>query len=377
MWIASVRVRSTAQYDYDIVLGHEVYTVSDTSDSLDAYLVDTQSAPDSTVTHLSAPSFHPPQPLTPGSPKLQSMPDLAKQVTDLESSLIRTQSRLEAQTQTSRTLRLSAAAESKLRARCDDELATLSHAHAILRAQNATFEAELAQLRSLVQSSGTPEAAELVGVRQELMVLRKEREGLAKSLASVRADFEFTRGQYQIASGAAAESAGRVLELETENRGLRVRAESRAVEFRAMNEDRRVLELEGKVGVLRAEKEVREWEAGAWAKKVVGLGDEVRRLREEIGRREEQRVMGGAGGFGPGGRFELEEGEDGQVFLRMMGPGSGDDSVSEESSEDEEDEEERGHVIDIRSGGEEAVHQRTRESTTNPIQQPTADLGLQ
>ena len=319
-----------------------------------------------------------------------TMPDLIKHITDLEAVLTRTQARLSSSLLANRDLKLAAAVETRLRERCDEELATLSAAHAALQAQNQAMKTELELHRGTLSDLGTSPnfEAQYFRMRDSCEALTAQRDTLQKSLDSSRADFDFTRQQYQLASGAAAESARRVQELEAENLILSARAEARGKEFREMAEERQLGQLKGKITALEAGCRTREWEARVWAERVVRLDDEIRGLKHDLAQRPERGFGGAGSGFAQEERYEFARAPDGEVYLRMIGGKRGGSSGSEAEGWEDESEgegEEADVDVDEEDGGE-AVEgegkdgspavRLTREGTTNPIQQSTEDLGL-
>lgn len=120
-----------------------------------------------------------------------------------------------------------------------------------LREERTQLENELRGAREALVVCVNPDLAALEKAKEEGRAAVQQNDLLQKKVASLEANFEFTRHEYQLASGAAAESATRIVELEGEIQTLRQKASGEAVRLKGVtnkNEDeahvKRIAELE-------------------------------------------------------------------------------------------------------------------------------------
>jgi len=103
-----------------------------------------------------------------------------------------------------------------------------------LKDERKSLEEQLSQARAALESSINPEIAHLEAISAANRALTNDKNSLEKRLASMTADFDFTRQQYQLASSAAAEAAQRVSDLEAEAEILRRKASGEMVKAKQM-----------------------------------------------------------------------------------------------------------------------------------------------
>ena len=82
--------------------------------------------------------------------------------------------------------------------------------------KNAMLEAQLKESRDSLLHSPEPSVAEREGFHSQIRTLNETNAGLDKKIAILNNDLGYCREQYQTASNAAVEAAGRVSELEAE-----------------------------------------------------------------------------------------------------------------------------------------------------------------
>ncbi|KAI9847954.1 MAG: hypothetical protein M1837_001471 [Sclerophora amabilis] len=104
-----------------------------------------------------------------------------------------------------------------------------------LKVSKAQVETELGDARAALSGSTVPGVAELEQARSEARQAMAEKTRLEHRLATMTRDFEFTRTQYQSASGAAAEAANELSDLREENATLQRKASGEAAKLKAMN----------------------------------------------------------------------------------------------------------------------------------------------
>lgn len=120
-----------------------------------------------------------------------------------------------------------------------------------LKEERMRLESELRRAREALVVCANPDLADLERVKEENRAAAQQNALLRNKVAALQTDFDFTREQYQLASGAAAEAASRIAELEVEIQTLRQRASGEAVRLKGAtnnNENKahvkRITELE-------------------------------------------------------------------------------------------------------------------------------------
>jgi len=171
-----------------------------------------------------------------------------------------------------------------------------------LKKKSSELQDKLKEASEALQNSTIPEVRELEQLKAKLQAAETDKEKAEKRLASTARDFDFTREQYQRASGSAASLADEVSSLKESNAVLARQADANKVRIHQIQEANESEQLGESIDELQAENEM--LKAELWRKHEELKNRGSRGLRG-VSTPRSPRVGGSpmiGGGFGNGAR---------------------------------------------------------------------------